>query len=56
MLKFRVQKSIAKIKTSYSDHWKVEYSYPMEVTTSCQGYSELPLEDVGGTAQPQRGH
>lgn len=57
MLKFSVQKSIAEIKTSYSGHWKVKDSFPLELTaSSCQGYSEVPLEDVGSTAQLQRGH
>lgn len=46
MLKFSVQQSIAEIKTSYSGHWIVKYSFPMQVTASHRGYSELPLEDT----------
>lgn len=56
MLQFGAQQPIVEIKTSNLGHWKVENSFPIEIAASCQGYSELPLEDVGSMAQPQRGH
>lgn len=55
VLKFSAQQLIVEIKTSNLGHWKVKNSFPIEITTSCQGCSELPREDVGSTAQPQRG-
>lgn len=56
MVQFGAQQPIVEIKTSNLGHWKVKNSFPTEIAASCQGYSELPLEDVGSMAQPQRGH
>lgn len=44
MLKFSVQKSAAEIKTIFLGRWRVKYSFPIELTTSCWGYSKLLLE------------